>query len=78
MVRINDIMRKIARKNARQYKQAVRVNAEQDNYNYLCCFDEWCEQNGVAPWKEKNMFDKMLNDTRIKYMNIESFVELYK
>ena len=35
MVKINDIMRKIARKNARQYEQAVRVNAEQDNYEYL-------------------------------------------
>ena len=78
MVRLNELMRKIARKSAKRYEQAVRVNAEQDDYEYLVSFDEWCEQNGVAPWKEKNMFDKMLKDSNMKYESFDNYLENYK
>ena len=78
MVRLNELMRKIARKSAKRYEQAVRVNAEQDDYEYLVSFDEWCERNGVAPWKEKNMFDKMLGDKKMNYQPFENYLENYK
>lgn len=82
MIRLTDLMKKIARRQSNRYKnlysKQVIENERKDNFDYLVSFDAWCDENKVKPLKERAVLEKALNTIDIKEHSMEYIIQWCK